>query len=590
MRLLASVLPLLAGVLLACEGRPRSNVADSSRAEPHSGPVVVVIDLSEGASEQAASGFLGLSPKGNSFAELVMKLQLLPRDRLVRGVLVRLGAAQLGLARALEIGAMLERLGTSFPVWCHADELNNATAYLATRGCKRVWAAPGGSVDAIGLAAQVVYFHKLLSEELGLDVDFLQVGKYKGAEEPFTRDGPSPEALASLQQALSGMRSAWLEGIHMGRPTIGDQAAEDGPYSAPGAKERGLVDAIGYFDEARKALESETHASRAEVRFGPGTSGGDDGLFDVMRVLAGESLGGAAPVVIVRAVGAISLEGGGVFGQGAGIVERRLLSTLLRIEKDDEVRAVVLRIDSPGGSALASDLLWHELMRIRAQKPLVVSIGEMAASGGYYLASAGSVIFADDASIVGSIGVVGGKIAAAHALERVGVHSQTVPAKVGDPHAAARAAYESALVPWDDATRQRLAQTMAEIYDLFVGRVAEGRGISVERVAAFAEGRIFSGRDGKKLGLVDELGGLFDAIARARKMAGLPDDARAVAVGDSAGILQALMQDEQQLRAASDPNLVTAVAHELLPFVASVAPIVAHERALCAIPFAVTVR
>jgi protease-4 len=592
MRSHAWVTALLAGALLGCEGRPRASFADSAHGEPHTGPAVAVIDLSEGAPEQAPSGFLGLSTRGNSVEDLVNRVELLARDKLVRGVLVRLGAVRLGLARATEIGAMLERLGATLPVWCHADELSNGTEYLAARGCKRIWASPGGSVDAIGLAAQVVYFHKLLSEELGLDIDFLQVGKYKGAEEPFTRDGPSPEALASLQETLSDMRSAWLDGMRVGRPTIADSVAEDGPYTANGARQRGLVDTIGYFDEARAAMEKETHAVRAEVHFGPGSDarGGDDGFEDVVRALAGESLGAAAPVSIVRAVGAISMEGGGVLGLSSGVVERRLLSTLLRLERDDDIRAVVLRIDSPGGSALASDLLWHALMRIRAKKPLVVSIGDMAASGGYYLASAGNVVFADETSIVGSIGVVGGKIAAGHALQRVGIHARTVPAKAGDSRAATRAAYESALVPWDDATRQRLSETMAGIYDLFVARVAEGRSMPVERVAAFAEGRIFSGREGKTRGLVDELGGLFDAVARARAMAGLPADARAVAIGDSTSLFQALTQEDPQLRTRSDPTPIEAILPELLPFVGSVTPILASERALCAMPFALSVR
>ena len=577
---------------LACEGRPRSgSVETASREERRSGPAIAVLDLSDGAPEQPPPGFLGLASKSASFADLVGQIEELGHDRQVRGVLVRLGAMRMGLAQASEIGAMLAELGVKLPVWCHADDMGNGTMYLAARGCKRVWSSPGGSVDAIGIAAQMVYFHKLLADELGLDVDFLQVGKYKGAEEPFTRDGPSPEARASLQACLSGMRAAWLEGIRAGRPGLEGAVPEDGPYSAPGAKQRGLVDEVGYFDEARSALEKETHAVRAEVRLGPGSeSASGDVLSDVMRAVAGESMA-PAPIVIVRAVGAISMDGGGVLGQSGGIVERRLLSTLLRVERDDDVRAVVLRIDSPGGSALASDLLWHALMRLRAKKPLVVSIGEMAASGGYYLASAGSAIFADPTSIVGSIGVVGGKIAGAHALERIGVHTDTVAANSGDPRAAARAGYESLLVPWDDATRRRLLETMTEIYDLFLSRVAEGRRMSAERVAASAEGRIFDGREGKARGLVDELGGLLDAIERARALAGLSAEARVGVARDSGGIIQELLQDQAQGQAPIGllTSPIARLVPELVPFVASIAPMASGEVALCSLPFALMV-
>jgi protease-4 len=580
---------------LGCDGRSRSSVAgggSESREEAHTGPAIAVLDLSAGLPEQPPAGFLGLPTKSVAFDELVHEVEQLGRDKDLRGVLLRLGTARIGLARASEIGELFADLGGKLPIYCHADELGNATLSLAARACKRVWVSPAGSVDAIGLAAQLVFFHKLLADELGLDVDFLQVGKYKGAEEPFTRDSPSPEARASLESTLAGLRASWLEGLRKARPPAGENS-EDGPYSAAAARERGLIDDVGYFDEARDALEKSTGAVRAEVRLGSGhSSGGGDELSDVLRALAGESLG-SAPVALVRASGAISMEsGGGLLPESGGIAERRLGRTLARLEKDETVKAVVLRIDSPGGSALASDLLWHALMRVRAKKPLVVSVGGMAASGGYYLASAGATVFADESSIVGSIGVVGGKIAADRALEKLGIHTETVPAKTGDRGAAARAAYESLLQPWDEPTRARLLQTMTGIYQLFLARVAEGRGIPVERVAESAEGRIFSGRDAKMRGLVDELGGLHAAVARARTMAGLPPDARVAVAGESPGFLEALTDDEPQARSRAGEMGVLAdrVAPALGPFVASLAPIADHELAVCALPFALTVQ
>jgi len=349
---------------------------------------------------------------------------------------------------------------------------------------------------------------------------------------------------------------------------------------------------------ARDALEKAAGAVRAETRFGGASSSRDgDELSDLLRIVAGESLS-SAPVALVRANGAISLEGGGgLLGEGGGIVERHLSRVLSRLEKDDDVKAVVLRIDSPGGSALASDLLWHRLMRLRAKKPLVVSVGGMAASGGYYLASAGAVVFADPSSIVGSIGVVGGKVAADRALEKIGVHAETIPAKPGDARAATRAAYESLLSPWDDATRDRLRETMKGIYDLFLSRVAEGRGIPVERVAASAEGRIFAGEEGRTRGLVDEIGGLEQAIVRARDMAGLAEDARVGVVDEPAGLIEALAGDDPPGNSAvprpvtsSPPSAaLSRVTAELAPFVESVEPLLGHERVLCAVPFALAV-
>jgi protease-4 len=588
----------------ACEGRHRSSAAEKGGAqnEPHSGPAIAVLDLSAGIPEQPPTGFLGLPTNLPAFDDLLKEVEHLDKDKDVKGVLVRLGGAHIGLAQALEIGSLLEALGPRLPVYCHADELGNGTLFLAVRACKRVWLSPAGIVDAVGLAAQLIFFHKLLAEELGLDVDFLQVGKYKGAEEPFTRDGPSPEARASLESTLAGLRAAWLEGMRKARPVATEPLVEDGPYGAAVARDRGLVDDIGYYDEARDALEKAAGAVRAEVFLGSGRSSGDgDELPDLLRALGGESLG-KAPVVLVRASGAISMEGGGgPLPESGGIVETRTVRTLTHLEKDDSVKAVVVRIDSPGGSALASDLIWHAMMRLRAKKTLVVSVGGMAASGGYYLASAGEKIFADETSILGSIGVVGGKIAAERALEKIGVHAETIPAKTGDPRAGARAAYGSLLEPWDAPTRARLLQTMTAIYQLFLARVAQGRGVPVERVAESAEGRIFGGRDALARGLVDELGGLKEAIARARSMANLPADARVGVAGEGSSLLDILADDDppssaraqDPLRAAGEGDALASAAQRLAPslgpFVRSLAPMAHNERALCALPFALTV-
>jgi protease-4 len=604
---LATLLVLCA----ACEGRPQSAAADKSNEKKHSGPKVAVLDLTSGAPEEADGGFLGLPSKHKSFDELVLATAEIEKDRDAKGVLVKLGGASIGMARSEEIGDRLSKLKEKFPIYCHADGYTNATLLAASRGCSKIFVSPSGEVEAIGVAAQIVYLHKLLAEELKVDIDFLQVGKFKGAEEPITRDGPSAEARESLESVLRDIRARWIDRIKTGRdktPNVED-AIEDGPYGAQKAKAVGLVDDVRYVDDVLDDLKKDTHAVRDEVFFGHGAEADrPDDLDELVRTVAGES-DSYGPVALVRATGSISMSGGGMFGS-RGITDHDLAPLLLKLEKDDDVKAVVLRIDSPGGSALASDLLWHRLMKIRAKKPLIVSVGDMAASGGYYLASTANVVFAEPTSIVGSIGVVGGKLGIAGTLGQYGVHAVTFPASP-KPGAAARAAYMSAFTPWDDPTRARILESMTEVYDLFLSRVSEGRGIPVTTVAESAEGRIFSGRQGKERKLVDELGGLSDAIAKAKEMAKLPSEARVVAVMGKPGLFGLGGDGADERASASRARAVAAAAlplsaraaleadgdgiaarigADVAPFAENMLLLAEGERMLTAMPFALEVR
>ena len=595
------VLPLL--LVAACEGRPKT---ETSAPETHrsSGPSLIVPDLTDGAPEVASGSLLAVAKHQGTFDQLVERIGEIGKDRDAKGVFVRFGDVSFGFARAAEIGEALEAIRQNGkPVYCHGNGFTNATLYAAARSCSKIYLSPAGEVEAIGIAAEILYLHKLLAEELHVNIDILQVGKFKGAEEPLTRDGPSDEARASLVGTLMSMREAWIAGIRGARGDVASAAVEDGPYAPLRAKALKLVDEVGYEDEAREEARTAAGAVRDEVRFGKGASSSDDDLSDIVRVLAGDE--SSAPVALVRAAGSISMgRDSSLLGSSDGITEHALAAVLTRLEKDDAVRAVVLRIDSPGGSALASDLLWHRLMRIRAKKPLVVSVGEMAASGGYYLASTGQVIFAEPGSIVGSMGVVGGKLAFGRSLAQVGVHSETFPANP-QPTAGARAAYPSMFTEWDDATRARVLESMTAVYDLFLSRVAEGRGCSVDKIAPFAEGRIFSGSQGREHGLVDEIGGLSAAIAKARELAKLPPDAEIESVGAPRGIWAALggvasnqtplAGDTARLAALTSPaealeQAVGRLAPEVGTFAMGLMPLAEGEKALTVVPFAFVVR
>jgi protease-4 len=398
------------------------------------------------------------------------------------------------------------------------------------------------------------------------------------------------------------MRKSWLEGLRAALPAAADLGAvEDGPWSAPAAVERGLAHEVGYLSDARKQLLSDAGVEEVTPRFGPAADeAGDAGFAQLLRMLSGTTgtFGGQPRIAVLPLSGAISMEPGGMFEAG-GIVASSTIKVIRRLAEDDTVKAVVLRIDSPGGSALASDLMWHELRQLRARKPIVASVADMAASGGYYLACAANEVFAEKTSIVGSIGVVGGKIALGEAFSQVGVHTVTFPANP-EPTAAARAAYMSSMTSWDDPTRERVLAEMVAIYDLFVRRVAEGRGLEEAAVREIAEGRIWTGAQGHENHLVDQLGGVAEAIQRARDLGGLDERAPVAVEGTGESLLQALglepsatteelraAWDRLQMRRASWLELVPA---ELRVFVHSWFPLANGERAVSALPFAIRVR
>lgn len=568
-------------------------------------PLVAELDLAQGAPETPTAGLFGPS-SGRTYFDWLMELRDLAKRDNVKGIFVRLGSgSDLGLARAQELGGLLATLrAAGKPVVCHANDYDQPTLLFVSKACDEIWLSPAGGVDAVGLAFELVFMRELL-DKLHIEVDMLQVGKYKGANESLTRDSVSPEARESYKRALSGLREAWIGGITEGRkrPDL-SEIVEDGPFSAEDAKARGLVDEVGYESDARSSAAKRAGVSLVTTRYG-GAGRSSQELVGVLRALSG-SEGTAVPhLAVVRASGAISMGGtGSPLGGSDGIAERDLGKTLRRLTEDDAVRAVVLRIDSPGGSALASDLLWKQLMALRAEKPLVVSVGGMAASGGYYMACTGTKIFAEPTSIVGSIGVVGGKVSFGKALEQFGVHVESITA-TDDPVRSARASYMSTFAPWDDATKGRVLDSMTDIYELFLTRVAEGRKIPRLVVEKSAEGQLFGGVIAKERSLVDELGGLDDAMRFALNEAGLPEDAPIEAVGEPQGLLGLLggaeeEQDEESKAPAAEAVGRAAVASlipewsqfapEMRLFLLSVWPAVEGERSLAALPFGLRVR
>ena len=478
------------------------------------------------------------STPGPSTRDVLTRLDEARTDEHVVALFVRLGPMGGAWGRIDDLREAFQAVrDAGKPVHCHFETIDNAGYLLAASSCDRISVTPAGILDTVGIAAQVFYARTLL-EQIGVTAELLQVGTFKGAAEPFTRSEMSPEMRESMGTLLDDLQLSLIQAMVEGREMTAERAQEvhdAGPYDADGAREARLVDAVEFDDEARTRAREAGNATR-NVRVQLMPEHEPTTLADLIGALAsgeGPSEGPeGAHVVIAYLDGEISddEEPGVGTGQAGPFVRH-----MRELAEDEDVRAVVLRIDSPGGSALASDRMWHAVRRVAARKPVIVSVGDMAASGGYYIASAAHDIVAHPGSIVGSIGVVGGKVDASALLERVGIHAETLTR--GE-----HAGWSSLTQPWGESERAVLQRMMENTYGRFVARIVEGREMPRERVLASAEGRIWTGRQGLERGLVDRLGGIGTALAMAREQAHLEDDVAIVEWPPRRTVLETILE------------------------------------------------
>ena len=604
-RLRAHVLPLILGGLTLGAGCDSTMPASDQQNDigvvsEGSNGFLGELDLTGPLPEVTSADGIFPIPASQTYIGLLRKLHEVASDPSISGLYVRLGSRSLSWTQTEELSEEMDRLRhLKKYVTCHAHQISNTTAWLFLKGCDRIWLSPAGSVETIGIAAQVIYLKGIL-DKLRVTTDFLSMGRYKSFAETFTREGPSDEARESLSNTLASFRETWLEGLesarHFAKPI--EEIVEQGPWTAEEAEGLGLIDAQGSELDARKDAKSQAQTEKSTPLFGP-KSGKDSelGISSLIRVLtgSGENADDSPHIAVLLAHGGISMSGGsgGLSGDGK-ITDTGLTKVIRRLKNDEHVKAVILRINSPGGSALASDLIWHELMALREAKPLIASVGDMAASGGYYLASAAQRIVAPRNSIVGSIGVVSGKFILGSALEEVGVNTVTITAN-GDPSPAPRAAYLSAMTPWDDATRERVRVQAQRIYDLFIARIVAGRDMLAEEVQASAEGRIWSGLEAYERGLVDELGGFNTALQVTRDIAKLPEGTPIVLESLSNTWLEKLFGGEQAKQSVaallpkSSNALEAVIPPEFTPFLATVQSLLYGERVVATMPFAIRI-
>jgi len=518
--------------------------------------VTVAGSLPEGAS---GSGLLGdVSPR---LHRLVERLDRAAEDRRVGGVLLVVESPDIGRGRAAELRAAIQRVRERRKPVAALLVGSQPIHYSLAAACDRVVMPPASTLELTGVRAEVTFFKEML-DKLSVEAEILQVGDFKGAGEPLTRSSMSPQLRQQYEAFVGDLFDQLVERVAEDRSLDEErvrQLIDQGIFTPPAALDAGLIDAVAYEDDVIAWLDQKIDPLRKDdddsddddaktpkilrdygLRKADVDFSGIGGLVKLMEVFGGggesSSSGSKKKVAVIHITGAIR-QGNG--GEGllaeAAAGSSRIIKAIREAGEDDSVAAVVLRIDSPGGSALASDMIWREVKRL--EKPVVASLSDTAASGGYYIAVAADRIVAAAGSLTGSIGVVGGKVAVGDALAKIGVRTDVVSR-------GRNAGWLSSNRPFTDSERAAFLDTMQDVYRLFTGKVAEGRKLPREQIEQLAEGRVFTGRMAAKAGLVDRLGTLEDAVDEACELAELDDEPERLLLPKPRGLFEDLLGGE----------------------------------------------
>lgn len=516
------------GLVVAFGGLVRPVSAQDAATKP--APAVIAhFHLGGEVTESPVQDPFGLmAGQVTSLRELVARLDKAGRDNQVKAVVLTFDGMSLGFGQLHEIRDAIGRVKKAGKrVYVHADGMSTFAYGLLCAG-DRLSVSPQSALWLIGFHGESLYVKGLL-DKIGVQGDFLHMGDYKSAAEVFTRTGPSEPAEENLNWFYDSWYDSLVGLIARSRDKTPEQVRallDGGPYLAEQAKEKGLIDAVETRDEFLARMRQDLGAS-AKVDNRYGEQAGPQinfanplAIFSVFSELFKTPEASHRDAVGVIYVTGTILPGYGqrsLFGAVEGAYGGSIRKALEKAANDASVKAVVMRIDSPGGSAEASEVILNATRLVQGKKPFIVSMGDVAASGGYYIACEADAIFADEATITASIGVVGGKLVTTGLWDMLGVNW------VGHKRGANADLFSSGR-PFDDGQRKVLEGYMQKVYEVFKGHVVEGRDFKLKTpIEDVAGGRVYTGAQALKLGLVDQIGGLKEAIDYAAAKASMTD-------------------------------------------------------------------
>lgn len=515
---------VLCGVVLSGQVCLRAGQGSATVVEP---PVVAHFHLSGAVTEVPVEDPFGLmAGQVTSLQNLVTRLDQAGADSQVKAVILTFDGMSFGFGQLQEIRGAIQRVRDAGKrVYVYAEGMRTFTYGLLCVG-DHLSVAPQSALWLMGFYGESPYVKDLL-DKIGVETDFMHMGAYKSAAEIFTRAGPSEEAEENLNWLYDGWYDALVGMIAQSRGKTAEQVRElidRGPYMAEQAKEMGLIDAVETREQFVARVKKEIDGpEKIDNRYGEkaGPQMNFANPLAVFSVLA--EMFKPAQASHKDAVGVIYVSGAIMpgysqptfFGTTDAAFSGDIGKALEQAANDPSVKAVVMRVDSPGGSAEASEVILNATRQVLGAKPFIVSMGDVAASGGYYISCAADAIFADEATITASIGVVGGKLITTGLWDKLGIN--WVAHKRG-----ANADIFTSGHPFDDGQRQVLENYMQKVYEVFKGHVAKGRTGKLRKpLEEIAGGRVYTGRQARELGLVDEIGGLKQAIDYAAAKASL---------------------------------------------------------------------
>ncbi|HTM57637.1 MAG TPA: signal peptide peptidase SppA [Candidatus Udaeobacter sp.] len=499
--ILAALVSAFVLVPLACFGR---------RPAPTL-PVVLRIDvpssLDEAEPPPRSFPFSGLRVGEPTLYDVEHAIRYAATDDQVRAIVLHIDDIEWGWAKIAEVREALYAFRRSGKPVYAALESGGEREYLLASAATRICSPRGALLAIDGLAATALFYHGTL-DKLGIRPDFYHVGIYKSAVETYTRTDLSQPARDALDAVVADDFDLLVDTLAAARRIPRDamrQLIDEGPFDAPDARAAGLIDTLLY------AADVDSLARRRGSK--------RLGTLSLPRYLDQiDDNGGGPRIGLVVASGTISEGRSGQSPTDGRIVGSETLIAALRDARTRKsVRAIVLRIDSPGGSGQAADEIWHEVERCRKVKPVIVSMGDYAASGGYFIAMGARDVLAQPATLTGSIGVFGGKFNIVGLLEKLGLTVETI----------SRGRHATMLSPFESFTpeeAERFQQHLESFYRLFLGRVATARHMTLAGVDSVGQGRVWTGRAARGIGLVDGFGGLEDAILLARRRAHIAAD------------------------------------------------------------------